>query len=132
MEASKYEHVATTYYRGTMGKTIHLYECNSNGVESFRTTQTMTGVDNPVSYTDTTPFTFSVGGSTGDVPFEIRRRLCVMQLGASDYYTNKVTASVTFRVKREYVSNPAYISPYTYGKIAFTQWDLQPYACEMP
>ena len=129
MELYLYEYKYTTSYRGINSSTRYLAEVKNNGQTSYTKKLQMSGVDNPVNITKFDPFSISVGGSEGDIPFSVRVHNCVSQEGNGGFFSATTDAKITFKVTHRYKVNPAYMSPVTDAKITCSNWDRERLNC---
>ena len=129
MELHTYEYKYTTSYRGVNSSTRYLAEVNNNGKTSYTKKLQMSGVDNPINITTSDPFSISVGGSEGDIPFSVRVHNCVMPMGNGEFFSATTNAKITFKVTHRYKVNPAYMSPVTDVKITCSSWDRERFNC---
>lgn len=130
LDLYKYRYTTTTKYRGVDSSTSWIAEIDASGSQKFRKILIMTGVDNPLNTTNTTPFSISFGGSDGDIPFCVRQHRCDLISQNFDLFTSTTEALITFRIAHKYTSNPAMMSYYTSASINCIGWNLERKSCE--
>ena len=109
----------------------------SSGTVVYKTHTRMsgTGLENPVNITDTSPFTISIGGSDGDVPFELRNQFCSMPTttinGSPDIFETSTKAEAVYRIIHRYTTNPWFKSKTTDVSINTLNWQKERQGCEL-
>ena len=140
MDLYRYNHVTTTLYRGiksstTRDTTAVGMTASSAGTTSYKTNIRMSGpgLENPVNITDTSPFTFSFGGSDGDVPFELRKHSCSMATtswnGSPDIFKYTTDSQAIYRINHRYTQNPLFKFYTTPVSINCINWQKEREAC---
>lgn len=131
MELKAYEYKTTTSYRGVNSASTYRISVDTSGKESYTTISEMSGVDNPFKTSSPTPFSLSVGGLPGDVPFAIRKHRCTdLTLGDGTTFTATTDAKITYKITHRYKSNPWTMSPTTVVEINLTRWDRERQTCD--
>ena len=141
MDLHRYYHCTTTLYRGIKSLTICDTQAvgmtaNSAGTQIYKRNYRMSGpnLENPLNITDTSPFTISIGGNDGDVPFEIRKQYCSMPTtkwnGSPDIFVKTTESQAVFRIVHRYTTAPMYKSPFTNVSINTLNWQKERQGCE--
>ena len=101
-----YKYSQKTTYRGVTGLTSYELSVDAVGNPKYTRMSEMTGVDNPATITSAAPFTISMGGLPGDVPFAIRKHKCEMSMGDGSVFLVTTDAKITYKVYHKYTANP--------------------------
>jgi len=135
MTLYNYRHKVATTYRD-------IYTSNSWEVQATQTGQTIywranyrmgPGYENFQSTSSSAPFTISMGGATGDIPFGMRRQNCSMPYtkpdGSQGTYSVDVTSDITFKLDHKYVQKPWFPSSEVEVKINCINWVNERESC---
>jgi hypothetical protein len=112
MTLHKYRHTVTTTYRDIFtSNDWTLLTLPDKQVSYWRLNYRMgPGYENFQSDSSSAPFTISMGGSAGDIPFGMRRQKCSMPYtkpdGSQGTYSVDVISDVTFKFEHKYVQKP--------------------------
>ena len=107
----------------------------SSGTVNYKKVSRMSGpgLENPLNTTDASPFTISIGGSDGDVPFELRRHFCSMPTttinGSPDVFETSTESEAVFRINHRYTTNPLVMSTTTSASINCINWQKERSSC---
>ena len=135
MTLHKYRHTVTTTYRDIFtSNDWTLQALPDKQVSYWRLNYRMgPGYENFQSDSSSAPFTISMGGSTGDVPFGMRRQKCSMPYtkpnGSQGAYSVDITSDITFKFEHKYVQKPLFSSSDLEVKINCINWVNERESC---
>lgn len=135
MTLHKYRHTVTTTYRDIFtSNDWTLLTLPDQRVSYWRLNYRMgPGYENFQSDSSSAPFTISMGGSAGDIPFGMRRQKCSMPYtkpdGSQGTYGVDVTSDITFKLDHKYVQKPWFPSSDLEVKINCINWVNERESC---
>ena len=129
MELYRYDYKATTSYRGVNSASTWVAQTDNLGKVLYTRRNVMTGVESSINTVSHDPFTVSIGGSEGDIPFSLRSHQCIMPLQNGEFFTATTDSRITFKTTHRYKVNPAVMSTTTTTKITCTLWHNDRSSC---
>ena len=126
--------VATTYREIYTSNSWEIQAMQNGQASYWRSNFRMgPGYENFQSDSSSAPFTISMGGATGDVPFGMRRQKCSMPYtkpdGSQGTYSVDVTSDITFKLEHKYVQKPLFPSSDIGVKINCINWVNERESC---